>query len=94
MINRFLVLILALVLPMASKSATPACLPSYMVPALAPIGQMHKAKNPDRPAAVTAPWSDGFAFIWWCADGTVNEYHATLSYVASRWRTPRAYQLE
>lgn len=79
--------------PLMAKAA-PSCLPSVLVPAAAPLGAMHPAKNPDRPAAVTAPWADGFAFIWWCADGTVNEYHATLNYFTSKWRTPRDFQLQ
>ena len=93
MIIRFLTLTLA-ALPLLAHAAAPSCLPSALDPALAPIGAMHPAKNPDRPAAVTAPWTDGFAFLWWCADGTVNEYHATLAYVASKWRTPRDFQLQ
>lgn len=80
-------------LPLLAHAAAPSCLPSVLVPGVAPIGKMHPAKNPDRPAMVTAPWSAGFAVLWWCADGTVNEYHGTLGYMAARWRTPRDMQL-
>lgn len=80
-------------LPLLAHAATPSCLPSVLVPGGGPIGKMHPAKNPDRPAMVTAPWSAGFAVLWWCADGTVNEYHGTLDYIAERWRTPRDLQL-
>ena len=92
MINRFLALILA-ALPLLAHAAAPSCLPSVLVPGVAPIGKMHPAKNPDRPALVTAPWSAGFAVLWWCADGTVNEYHATLNYFTSKWRKPRSQTL-
>ncbi len=88
------VLALMLAAPALLAHAAPSCLPSVLVPGVAPVGQMHPAKNPDRPALVTAPWSAGFAVLWWCADGTVNEYHATLAYVASKWRTPRDFQLQ
>jgi hypothetical protein len=106
MMRAALALILA-ALPLLAHAAAPSCLPSALVPGVAPIGQMHPAKNPDRPAMVTAPyavaaaasamasapWSAGFAVLWWCADGTVNEYHGTLGYMAARWRTPRDLQL-
>lgn len=86
------VILAALCAPLLAQAA-PSCLPSLLVPGVAPVGKMHPAKNPDRPAMVTVPWSVGFGLLWWCADGTVNEYHATLPYVASRWRTPRDFQL-
>ncbi len=88
--------ILAVLLSVSTMavSAAPACLPSALVPGTAPLGAMHPAKNPDRPALVTAPWSAGFAVLWWCADGTVNEYHGTMDYITSRWRTPRDFQLQ
>jgi hypothetical protein len=92
MMRAALALILAALPPLLAQAA-PSCLPSLLVPGVAPVGKMHPAKNPDRPAMVTAPWSAGFAVLWWCADGTVNEYHGTLSYVTSRWRTPRDLQL-
>ena len=81
-------------LPLLAHAAAPSCLPSVLVPGVAPVGKMHPAKNPDRPALVTAAWATGFGLLWWCADGTVNEYHATMDYITSRWRTPRDFQLQ
>jgi len=86
--------LITLILALCCVSAqAERCYPSvFNVWPLQPIGNMHPAKSKDRPAIVAADPSLGLAVVWWCADGSVWEWHATGQMIGAKWGDIRKAQ--
>jgi hypothetical protein len=77
----------------ANMAQAETCLPSVLnVWPLQPLGNMHPAKSPDRPAIVAADPAMGLAVVWWCRDGSAWEWHGTPSMIANRFGNLRGMQ--
>lgn len=86
-------LITTIILALAASVAhAEYCVPSVLALSLAPIGRMHPGKSQDRPALVGVSPVFGLGAVWWCADGSVWEWHGTSPMIGSKWGDIRKAQ--